>query len=79
MSPKAVTFQEKILPSQPAYRDRFAGEEERFYPALYETLVRFGGLKPPTEEFTLQRSERVAIEEQAWNPIALRFLELLIA
>jgi predicted O-methyltransferase YrrM len=73
-----VRFQEKMLPCQPAYREHFIGDDEQFYQTLYEALLRFGGLRLPTDEFRLQLSDRVAIEEQASNPVGLRFLEILI-
>jgi caffeoyl-CoA O-methyltransferase/O-methyltransferase len=78
MSVGSVRFHDMVLPCQSVYREKFAGDEEEFYPALYEALVRFSGLRLPTEEFRLQQSDQVAIEEQASSPMLLRLLQLLI-
>lgn len=78
MSVKPVSFSDKILPSQPVFIEQFEGGEERFYPVLQEALMRFSNLRLPTEEFILQRSEQVTIEEMASSPTVLRFLQLLI-
>lgn len=73
-----LTFRDKILPSQPAFQELFEGGEQDFYAALHDTLMRFGSLKLPTEEFQLEQSEEVTIEAMASSPTILRFLQLLI-
>ena len=79
MSVKPVSFSDKILPTQPVFIEQFDGEEGQFYAVLHEALMRFSDLRLPTEEFTLQQSEQVTIEEMASSPTVLRFLQLLIA
>ena len=40
MSVTQVSFRDKMLPSQPIFQEKFEGDAEHFFTALYETLVR---------------------------------------
>jgi caffeoyl-CoA O-methyltransferase len=78
MNQTNLTFRDKMLPIQPVFREYFGGDDESLFPVLYDAMVRFSGLKLPTEEFDIQRSEKVSIEEMASSPMLLRFLQILI-
>jgi predicted O-methyltransferase YrrM len=74
----ATAFHDKILPDQPLHTDQFAGSREGFFPALFDTIVRTSGIKTPYEELDLVTTDKFTVEEMGSNPIALRFLQLLI-
>ena len=78
MSQTNLTFRDKMLPIQPVFREYFDGDEQSLFAALYDAIVRFGGLKLPAEEFEIQKSDKVTIEEMASSPMLLRFLQILI-
>jgi caffeoyl-CoA O-methyltransferase len=71
-------FFEKMLPDQPLHTDQFAGGRDAFFPALFETIARVSAIKSPYEELTLATSDKFTVEEMGSNPIALRFLQMLI-
>jgi caffeoyl-CoA O-methyltransferase len=70
------TLWDKLLPDQPLNNQYFRGQD--YHHALYDLIVRTGGLRPPTETFKLALSDKVSIEEMASNPVQLRFLELIV-
>jgi caffeoyl-CoA O-methyltransferase len=73
-----TAFFDKMLPDQPLHRDQFAGTHEAYYPALFEAIARVSAIKSPYEELTLATSDKFTVEEMGSNPIALRFLQMLI-
>jgi caffeoyl-CoA O-methyltransferase len=73
-----TAFSDKMLPDQPLHSDQFAGAREAYYPALFEAITRVSAIKTPYEELTLATSDKFTVEEMGSNPIALRFLQLLI-
>ncbi len=73
-----VTYEERMLPSQPFQRSEFDGSEQDFYAALYEMLQRFSGSWPDAEAPQLQTVEEFPLERMASSPMELRLLELLI-
>jgi predicted O-methyltransferase YrrM len=73
-----TNFWDKLLPDQPLHRDHFTGAPERFFPALFETIMRTSGIKTPYEELDLVTTDKFTVEEMGSNPVALRFLQLLI-
>lgn len=78
MAKTEMTFRDKILPVQPVYRTYFTGDGESLLTALYESVVRFGGIDVSSLEFRIRRSAQVSVEEMSMSPIQLRLLELLI-
>ncbi len=74
----ATAFHDKMLPDQPLHADQFTGSMDAFYPALFETIVRVGQIRTPYEELDLVTSDKFTVEEMGSNPVALRFLQLLI-
>jgi caffeoyl-CoA O-methyltransferase len=74
----ATAFHDKMLPDQPLHADQFTGSMAAFYPALFETIVRVGQIQTPYEELDLVTSDKFTVEEMGSNPVALRFLQLLI-
>jgi caffeoyl-CoA O-methyltransferase len=73
---KALNLWDKLLPDQPLNNEYFAGSD---YPhALYDFIARSSGLKPATETFKLELSEKITVEEMASNPVQLRLLELIV-
>ncbi len=68
-----------MLPVQPAYSDHYSGRAGGLEQSLFETIAWASGFRPPVEEFDLVLSKRFTLEEMGSNPIALRFLEMLIA
>jgi caffeoyl-CoA O-methyltransferase len=73
-----TAFFDKMLPDQPLHRDQFAGASEAYFPALFETIARVSAIRTPYEELELATSDKFTVEEMGSNPIALRFLQLLI-
>jgi caffeoyl-CoA O-methyltransferase len=70
------TLWDKLLPDQPLNNHYFHGQD--YHRALYDLIMRTGGLRPPTENFKIGLSDKVSIEEMASNPVQLRFLELIV-
>jgi predicted O-methyltransferase YrrM len=73
-----LTLWDKILPDQPPNVEHFAGAPETYYKALFETIVRASGIRPPLEDFDLELSELVPYEVMASNAIGLRLLQFLV-
>jgi len=69
---------EKILPPQPVNNEFYGGSAEEYYKLLFQTISRSSGVLLPTEEFKLDLSDKVSIEEMASSPIGLRFLKMLV-
>jgi predicted O-methyltransferase YrrM len=77
-APHSTAFHDKMLPDQPLHADQFGGPRDGFFPALFETIVRVSGIRTPYEELDLVTTDKFTVEEMGSNPIALRFLQLLI-
>ena len=73
-----VTFKDKMLPTQPLLSDQFKGSSAELLAAMYDAVTLFGGLQHPAEEFVIERSDKVPVEEMASAPMMLRFLQTLI-
>ena len=73
-----TAFHDKMLPDQALHSDQFAGARDGFFPALFEAIARTSGIRTPYEELDLVTSDKFTVEEMGSNPIALRFLQLLI-
>lgn len=73
-----VAIWDKILPPQPINNTFYASGPEVYYRLLFESISKASGVKLPTEEFELELSDKVSIEEMASSPIGLRFLQLLV-
>ncbi len=73
-----VTFADKILPSSPANCDLFAGNPSQLMDALYRSIIVASGIEQPERELTLTMSDRFTVAEMASNPVALRFLQLIV-
>jgi len=77
-TPHTTSFHDKMLPDQPLHTDQYAGTREAFFPALFETIKRVSAIELPYDELDLVTSDKFTVEEMGSNPIALRFLQLLI-
>lgn len=77
MSDKTLAPWDKVLPNQPFNSNLFNGAVP-FERAIYETILRASNIKPPQQEFSLERSELFTIEEMASSPITLQLLRWLI-
>ncbi|MBV9863526.1 MAG: O-methyltransferase [Alphaproteobacteria bacterium] len=78
MTARKLTFADKLLPTCRANSDQYAGPPETYVEALYQMVVEASGIADPMAELDLETSERFTIEEMASNPVALRFLQMLI-
>jgi predicted O-methyltransferase YrrM len=67
-----------LLPSQPANNEHYAGPADDYYPRLLEAVLKASGAKLPVEEFDVELSDQVPLEEMASSPIGLRFLQMLV-
>jgi predicted O-methyltransferase YrrM len=75
---RALAFWDKLLSDQPPHTELFRGPQSRFFPALYETIVGASGIRTPYEELDLALTHKFTVEEMGSNPLALRFLQMLI-
>src|SRR4051794_13898477 len=73
-----IAIWDKILPQQPFNNEFYASPPDAYYRLLFETITRASGIKMPTEEFDLELSDKVSIEEMASSPVGLRFLQLVV-
>jgi predicted O-methyltransferase YrrM len=73
-----IAIWEKILPPQPVNNELFGSSGDAYYQQLFRTIIESSGIKLPTEEFDLELSDKVSIEEMASSPIGLRFLGMLV-
>lgn len=71
-------FKDRILPVQSEFSEQFGGSAETFYQTLFDTIMRFGGLRPFTEVYDLSESPQLSIEEMASSPMMMQFLQSLI-
>jgi caffeoyl-CoA O-methyltransferase len=78
MTRQKLEFWDKLLCNQPEYARDFTGIPASYHAALYQAICRSSGLNVPTEEFRLELSDKVTIEEIGSNPVAQRFLEMLV-
>jgi caffeoyl-CoA O-methyltransferase len=78
-SPPAVKtpleFADKLLPDQPEHTSHFTGTD--LVAALYGATCRASGIVSPHEEFSLEYSDRFALEEMASSPVNLRFFQFI--
>jgi caffeoyl-CoA O-methyltransferase len=75
---KPLAFWDKLLSDQPPHTELFHGPEARFFPALYDTIVKASGITTPYEELDLALTQKFTVEEMGSNPLALRFLQMLV-
>jgi len=73
-----VQLWDKILPDQPVNNDHYSSAADAYHRLLFQEIVRTSGLKIPTEDYTLELSDKVPYEAMASSPVGLRFLELLV-
>jgi len=73
-----ISICDKLLPSQPANNEHYAGAADAYYPLLLAAVLKASGTKLPVEEFDLEFSDKVSIEEMSSGPIGLRFLQMLV-
>lgn len=71
-----MTFLDRINPIKNL--SLYTGNQQGFYPALYDAVTKFGGLKMPTAEFELEQPEDISIETLSLSPWCLRFLQMLV-
>src|ERR1700739_4970038 len=71
-----LQFWDKMLPDQPEYAHLYKGHA--FMRDLFEVVCRSSGIRDPQQEFVLEGSDTFTLPELASNPIAMRFLQLII-
>jgi caffeoyl-CoA O-methyltransferase len=69
---------DKLLPDQAINNEYYRGAPESYHRALFDTIVRTGGIPDPVKRFRLHQSERFTLAEMASNQVSLRALEMLI-
>jgi predicted O-methyltransferase YrrM len=74
----AITFKDKLLPTQPVLSELFDGTQEQLLDAINNAVHRYGVLEMPATEFVIERSDKVALEEMASSPMTLRFLQSIV-
>jgi predicted O-methyltransferase YrrM len=77
MADPEVRVFDKLLPNLPTNNEYFAGSDEEYVPALYETIARASGLLQPGEELVFESSERFSQAAMGSNPVSTRFLQIL--
>jgi caffeoyl-CoA O-methyltransferase len=75
---RKLAFYDKLLSDQPPHTELFRGSQAQLFPALYETIVRASDIQIPYEELDLALTEKFTVEEMGSNPLALRFLQMLV-
>lgn len=75
---RRLAFWDKLLSDQPPHTELFRKARSQFYPALYETIIGASGIRTPYEEFDLALTKKFTVEEMGSNPVALRFLQMLV-
>lgn len=75
---RPLAFYDKLLSNQPPHTELFRGSPAQFFPALYETIVQASDIQVPYEELDLALTEKFTVEEMGSNPVALRFLQMLV-
>jgi predicted O-methyltransferase YrrM len=77
MAEPEVRVFDKLLPNLRTNNEYFAGSDEEYVPALYETIARASGLLEPGEELVFESSERFTQAAMGSNPVSTRFLQIL--
>ncbi len=67
-----------MLPTQPILSELFQGSETDLLSAMYAAVMNYAALELPTDEFKIERSDRISVEEMASSPTMLRLLQCLI-
>jgi len=75
---RQVAIWDKFLPPQPVNNEHYVGTPETYYPRLFRVITSASGIKLPTEDFSLELSDKVSIEEMASSPVGLRLLQMLV-
>ncbi len=75
---KALAYSDKLLADQPPHIELFRGGRAALFPALFDTIAATSGLRTPAEELDLAVTDKFTPEEMGSNPVALRFLQLLV-
>lgn len=70
-----LNFGQKLLPNQPEYSNQFQGAD--LAAALFERICVSSGIKDARDELSIELPENFKVEEQASNPVSLRFLQIL--
>jgi predicted O-methyltransferase YrrM len=75
MAASDLKFHHKLLPNQHAYSDHFQGTDVTA--ALFERICASSGIQDARDELSIELPDNFAIEDQASNPVSLRFLQIL--
>jgi caffeoyl-CoA O-methyltransferase len=75
---RPLAFWDKLLSDQLPHTELFRGSQARFFPSLYETIIHTSDIQVPYEELDLVLTEKFTVEEMGSNPVALRFLQMLV-
>ena len=70
-----LKFHQKLLPNQPEYSNHFKGADVAA--ALFERICASSGIKDARDELALELPANFSVEDQASNPVSLRFLQIL--
>ncbi len=76
MSNRKIRFSDKYLPDQAEHNYLYKGKN--YAENLYDVICASSGILNPDKDFSLEKTEKFAIEEMASNPISLKFLQFLI-
>ncbi|MCM0018594.1 MAG: O-methyltransferase [Tagaea sp.] len=76
---RKLAYADKLLADQAPHVELFAGDRAAFFPALYGAIASTCGLRAPAEELDLAVTDKFTPEEMGSNPVALRFLQMLVA
>jgi len=74
----STTIWDKILPPQSVNNELYLAPPQDYYRLLFETVATASGIKVPTEQYSLEVSDRVPLEDMASSPIGLRFLQMVV-
>src|SRR5262245_25380801 len=76
--PKRLGRWDKLLPPQATNNEYYRGAPDAYYGELFEAISHVSGIKYHTDEFKLEQSDKVAIEEMVSSPVGVRFWQLLV-
>jgi predicted O-methyltransferase YrrM len=71
-----VRFWDKMLPNQKEHAFLYGGAS--LMQDLFAAICQSSGIGNPYQEFKLEQSDRFTVEEMASNPVAMRFLQVLM-
>jgi caffeoyl-CoA O-methyltransferase len=73
-----LAFWDKLLSDQQPHAELYRGPKAKYFEALYRTIVAASDIRTPYEELDLTLTPKFTVEEMGSNPVALRFLQMII-